>query len=267
MKFYNSISVYSLFIIVFLISACGGNDDTINPNDKGTLTLHFDNIMGDADLKLGTGTYVNSSNESFTVSTLKYFVSNIKLKTTDNKIVEVPNNYFLVDESKEESQDVKLENIPAGNYNGVSFIIGVDSLKSTADVSQRTGVLDPESDMYWSFNSGYIFLKLEGTSSSAPDDHTFAYHIGGYGGSNQESKTFNNIKTINISTGADKAMVRKNIAPEIHMYVDVLKIFGTETKISIAENPSILFTEYSVNVANNFPGMIGYGHVHNDPVE
>ena len=64
------------------------------------------------------------------------------------------------------------------------------------DVSQRTGVLDPSgagADMYWTWNSGYIFFKMEGTSPAATGmGNSFMYHIGGFGG--YSAPTINNIK-------------------------------------------------------------------------
>ena len=74
-------------------------------------------------------------------------------------------------EDHEESQEVVLKNIPAGDYNQITFTIGVDSLRSTMDVSKRPGVLDPaqgHDGMYWTWNSGYIFFKMEGISPAAP---------------------------------------------------------------------------------------------------
>ena len=255
-----------LVLLIVVASSCSSNDSEIKPNEKGTLTLHFDNVVGDKDLTLTSGVYTNSSSESFSVTTLKYFISNIKLKTTDNKEFVVPqdSSYFLVDESVEESQDLLLKDIPAADYNEVTFTIGVDSARSVSDVSKRKGVLDPaETDMYWSWNSGYIFFKMEGTSTAIDD--SFYYHIGGYGGYSSDAKTFNNIKTISIQFGGDKATVRSTIEPETHFYVDVLKVFNGETTLSIKDHPMVMFSDYSVNIATSYASIIEYGHVHNDP--
>ena len=41
--------------------------------------------------------------------------------------------------------------------------------------------MDPTNGMYWTWQSGYINLKLEGTSSACPArNHFFQYHLGGY---------------------------------------------------------------------------------------
>src|SRR5690349_19352666 len=122
MKFiYNS---YIILLFALLTISCDDKENAVQPDEKGTLTLHFDNIVGDdSDLTLESGVYVNASDESFSITTLKYFISNIKLKTTDGKEFVVPqdSSYFLVDEGDEESEDIELKDIPAGDYNAVTF--------------------------------------------------------------------------------------------------------------------------------------------------
>ena len=66
----------------------------------------------------------------------------------------------------------------------------VDSLRNTMSIDKWKGVLDPggsmmEDGMYWAWESGFIFLKMEGTSSKASTANgKFYYHIGLYGGMN-----------------------------------------------------------------------------------
>ena len=43
------------------------------------------------------------------------------------------------------------------------------------------GELDPTNGMYWSWQSGYINFKFEGTALSCPArKHVFQFHIGGF---------------------------------------------------------------------------------------
>src|SRR5690606_20878888 len=112
------------------------------------------------------------------------YISNIKLQTNSGVEYVVPQDsgYFLIMEDEPSSQVITLSNVPAGDYDKITFTIGVDSLRSTMDISKRTGVLDPtqgHDGMYWTWNSGYIFFKMEGTSPAAPadQDHKFYYHI------------------------------------------------------------------------------------------
>ena len=108
-------------------------------------------------------------------------------------------SYFLIDESNVAAHEAELS-IPEGEYKTLSFVLGVDSLRNTMDVSQRTGVLDVSgaaTDMYWSWNSGYIFFKMDGTSPAIPAmGGVFQYHVGGFGG--YSSPQPNNLRTITL---------------------------------------------------------------------
>ncbi|GLU55367.1 hypothetical protein Dfri01_48280 [Dyadobacter frigoris] len=251
--------------------SCSNDDVVIDPTTKGDLRIEFDNVVGDRDLALNTGNYQNAAGEAFTVTTLNYYVSNIKLLQADGSSYTIPkdSSYFLIRESNSESQTVTLKNIPAGEYTGVQFIIGVDSLKSVSDISQRTGILDigsgPTNDeaMYWDWNPGYIFLKLEGISPVATSANSkFYYHIGGFGG--RTAKTINNLRTVKVDFGGKKASVTKDLSPEVHLLADVLKVFSGSTQLSIKANTGVMFTDFSQNIANNYVNMFTLDHIHAD---
>ena len=243
-------------------------DTSFDPVGPGTLQLVFDNVVGGQDLQLNAGTYTNASGDSFTPTTFNYFVSNIRLTRTDGREYIVPqdSSYFLVKEDVPTSQTITLPNVPAGSYKSVSFVIGVDSLRSTMEVGRRTGVLNPGGDhtsangMYWSWNSGYIFLKLEGTSPSAPTDatgkNTFRYHIGFFGG--RDTRTLNNLKTVPIPFANDVARVAPKQRPTVTIQADVLKLFDGPATVSIAKNPEVMISSYSQTVATNYAQMMKY---------
>lgn len=241
--------------------------EEIDPNVKNNLSLEFDNVVGNKDLKLESEQYTNASGESFNITLFNYYISNISLKNDKGETVTIPKeeSYFLVKESDAASKTITLKNIPSGNYTSVSFIIGIDSVKNTVPVEQRTGVLDLANAMYWSWNSGYIFLKMEGTSDAAPANANgmkkYQFHIGGYGG--KDSKTINNIKTVTMPL-ATAATVRSNIAPTIHFISDAMKVMNGGTNVRIATNAVTMFNPFSVNIANNYVNMLSVDHVHND---
>jgi len=259
------LSILSISAILF--TSCK-KDDTpaYNPNVKADLSVEFDNIAGSSDLQLNTGSYVNAAGETFSVSKLKYYVSNFVLTKTDGTIYTVPQNesYFLIDESDEDTHEPTLS-IPEGEYKSISFVLGVDSLRSTKDISERTGVLDPTAaggDMYWGWNSGYIFFKMEGTSAAAGMGGSFMYHIGGFGG--YSSATLNNIKTITLDlTARGVPQVKSGKSTNIHLMVDVLKMFNGPTNVSIAANSMVMFDPYSSTIANNYTAMFKHDHTEN----
>ncbi len=226
----------------------------------------FDNVVGSSDLKLGTNTYQNAVGESFKITRFNYFISNIQLRKADGSQYTVPqdSSYFLVEEDRPTSQTITLSNVPVGNYTGLTFLIGVDSVRSLANISQRTGVLDPglttHDPMYWEWNSGYIFMKLEGTSPTAPvaQNNLFFYHIGGFGGGYEGKKTINNLRTVTLPFRNDIVGIQGNTTPTLHLTTDVLKVFNGPAQVSIAKHSSVMFDPYSTTIADNYRQMFTY---------
>lgn len=264
----NKLFSFALIALVFsLVFTSCKKEDEINPNDKNSLFVNFENKVGASDLKLGTA-YTNGSGEDFTVTTLNYFVSNVSLKKEDGTTVSFPNQYFLIRQSDASTWAPELKDVPAGNYTSITFNVGVDSTKSVSDVSQRTGALDVATNgMYWSWNSGYVFFKFEGTSSVVPVGSSgakaFQLHVGGYGGIAATSKTVNNNRSVTLALPTN-ATVRNNIAPELHIYADLAKVFNGTTVLKLATTNSVHSPAAAVPVANNYATMFSVNHVHND---
>lgn len=254
-----------LFALLSLVACQTKNIDTA----AGTVQLTFDNRVGANSLALGTGTYQNKQGESFTITRFDYFVSNIRLLRTDGSAYTIPqdNSYFLVREADPTSQVITLNNVPAGEFAQVEFMIGVDSLRNTADVGKRTGVLDPAgshtSGMYWDWNTGYIHLKMEGTSPQAPLDATgnrnFRYHIGLFGG--YQTPTLNNLRTVRVPLviNGKGLQAGPDLKSAVVISVDAGKLFDGPTPISIAQYPDVMVSPVSAIIANNYATMFSLG--------
>lgn len=244
-----------------VVQACGTTEPTTTNSNPGTVVLEFDNVAGPRDLTLNAGVITNQHNETFTVSTCKYFISNIQLITESGTTVTLPvdENYFLIDEAIPASQKITIPKFPAGTYKEVVFILGVDSAKSVAPLEERTGALDPSATaegMYWTWNSGYIFYMMEGTS----EGKKIAYHIGGFGGLN--TPTVNNIRKVTLPLS--NIRVDSEHEPEIHIVADVTKLFGTPNPFTIADHPTVMLSDFSMQVSANYSTMFEVDHVHSN---
>ncbi|MGJ7032603.1 MbnP family protein [Niabella hirudinis] len=267
--FFNAI----LFIVILLLASCSKDpvEPGYNQNELAPLSIEFDNIVGGQKLVLNTGTYTNALGQSYNIQLLEYFISNIQVKKADGTVYTVnpDSSYFLIRQDAPETKYARVK-VPEGNYTSLTFTLGVDSLRSTMDISKRTGVLDPgagsHDGMYWGWNSGYIFFKMEGIAADAPSDptgqHKFRYHIGGFGG--YSAPTINNIKVITIDlTARGIVQVRKDRSANIHLMADLSKVLSGTTNVSFAANPQVMFSDYSVNIANNYAKMFVHDHTEN----
>jgi hypothetical protein len=269
--------------LVFALAACSKNEEVVpefvNTN-LAPFSIEFDNIVGDRTFSINnTGSlYTNSSREKFSISMLQYFISNVQLATADGKsyIVNPDSSYFLISGSDKATRFARIR-VPEGDYTKLTFTLGVDSLRSTMGLDKRTGVLDPAAGgshdgggMYWGWNSGYIFFKFEGNSPVISDNvngdptgkKQFKYHIGGFGG--YSAPTINNIKRITVDLNtAGIAKVRKDRQSNVHLFVDVSKVFNGKNSFKIAEHPNVMFSDYSVNIAGNLAEMFRHDHTEN----
>lgn len=255
----NLFSAFVLICIVIVFNACSSDEDPA----YGSIEIEFDNVVGERDLELNTSgqPYTNAAGESYKVTTLRYYISNIKLKRSDGTIYEDEisadgsKGYYLVDEADGPSQHIELEKVPVGDYTEITFTIGVDANQVTEGA--QTGVLDPAKGMFWSWNSGYIFMMMEGISSSSEvEGNVITYHVGGY-------KTPNNIRTKTVTMGSSAAQVRSDKTPEVHLIMDVNKMFDAPTEITFTEFPVRHMPADNIVIADNYVNTFTVDHVHN----
>jgi hypothetical protein len=201
--------------------------------------------MGNTVLQLDS-TYKNALGQTFTIANFKYYIGNISLKKTDGKSF-VIKDYFLINEHEEDSKQIILNDVPEGSYTGIEFIVGVDSLHNCSGLQQ--GSLDPTNGMFWAWNTGYVFLKLDGQSpSSKSAGNIFEYHIGGY------KQPTNSIRKIILNFKGDKTI--SSITPlSLVIKADVLEVLKTPTTIDFSKLPSVTDTRNAVIIANNYMDM------------
>lgn len=88
-------------------------------------------------------------------------------------------DYYLLDLEHAHSLQRTFPIAPSVRFDSLSFQLGVDSL-TTANGAMG-GDLDPTKGMFWTWQSGYIYVKMEGFSQKSPaPDGAFALHLGGF---------------------------------------------------------------------------------------
>ncbi len=151
--------------------ACNGHSYA---QENGALQIRFNITANGKTLTLNDSSYTNAFNESYQVTRLKYYISNIALHAYDGVVYN--DRVFLLEAGGTDSI-VMPEN--AANYYSLEFLVGVDSALNCSGA--QDGALDPLNGMFWTWNSGYIFFKLEGYSpASKADLQRIEHHVGGY---------------------------------------------------------------------------------------
>jgi len=254
------LSPYLLALLcpIILLSSCKKGDDKPAADTKSSFTMEFEHQVNGAPLTLNTNSYKNAKGEDFKINVFKYYVSNIKLSKADGTTFLVPESYFLIDESKPASKLITVNDIPTGDYNKIEYTIGVDYARNFAGA--QTGALDPVNGMFWTWNSGYIFVKLEGTSpQSTAANNALTFHIGGVVDPNNTIRTF--AAAINA---ANPLRVRTDAKPDMHFIVNAAALFTGTTDVSFATLNLTMGGANSVIVADNYSkGLFRLDHIHN----
>ncbi|QNF34042.1 hypothetical protein HUW51_15415 [Adhaeribacter swui] len=244
-----------IFSFAVLFTACKKDPEPgTTPITTGKVTLEFDHVVGDQALALNPQQYTNANGDQFQITTFKYYISNIVLTKADGTSYKQPESYYLVDEEEPDSKLITLEEVPSGEYTGLTFTVGVDSVRNVSGA--QTGALDTALGMFWSWNTGYIFLKLEGYSPQS-EKGGLTFHIGGFKAPN------NTIRTISPNLNGSKMLVAAGKAPQVHLKVNVLEMFQSPHLIKFADLSSTMGGPASVTIADNYRDMFQVDHIHN----
>ena len=161
-----------LFLLLLLFCFPGAMAQVENDSLRLKLNLRF---AAEA-LQLNK-TYLSEDTVTFT--TVKFYISKIRLHFKDKSIFTEKSSFHLIDLENPKSQVISLCRNENKKIDKITFNIGIDSLTSTSGALE--GDLDPANAMYWAWQSGYINLKVEGVSPSCiTRKNAFQLHIGGY---------------------------------------------------------------------------------------
>jgi len=251
------ISTLLLALPLLATGLFGCKKDSDAEPDTGSFTIHMDARVADNAFALGVP-YTKADGQTFTASTFKYYVSNFRLLRADGSSYAVPESYYLVDAFRPLTAQLTFNDIPAGEYTGISFLAGVDAPRNSAGA--QTGALDPNNGMFWDWMQGYIFTKLEGSSPNSPSG-AITFHVGGV----------SNIRTITPSFGTAKLTIGHDHdhTPSIHMLVTPLSMLESSTpanRIDFTTTYRVMDNHPAAPlIADNIAaGMFTVGHIHND---
>lgn len=235
--------------LLALFSSCKKEQGTLPTETEktGKVMLDFKNFAGSEVLEIQNGsyTYRNTNGDSFRVSAYKYYLSNIRLIKSDGTEFQVPESYYLIDQSNTASFSRTLSDIPTGNYTTLKVLLGVDSTHNVSGA--QAGDLDPLYGMFWTWSTGYIMAKVEGSfkqQSGSPAGMSF--HLGGFTGK------YSVLREVTL-TLPEVLTVAEASQPTIHFKSDILKWFDSPHTINFQSLNQVGSTgDDAVKIADNY---------------
>lgn len=218
------------------------------------LTIRFEHTAGTEKLNLDSGLYTNDLEQMYSVTKFKYYIGHFQLNKADGKSFD-SDELFLVNEEDEGSKQIILRDIPPGDYTSIQFTLGVDSILNCSGL--QSGSLDPVNGMFWAWNTGYIFMKLEGKSSASRSPGTiYEFHVGGY------KAPANCIRRVMLPfdrTGQQKSM---EVRSEIVLKADVMEMFRTPFTIDLSQLSTVTDFRNAEKMADNYSDMFSVLEAH-----
>lgn len=153
------------------------------------MTMKIDFRYGSQTLVYGQE-YTYDTDKKIKIELIKFYVSRPALKNAAGDWVPFDTEYFLVDL---EHPVLDAGKFPQDTYTGLKFGVGVDNSRNTQTDPKAIPATDyptdhplnAAADMWWSWATGYIFLKFEGRidannngSYIDSEDKTVSYHPG-----------------------------------------------------------------------------------------
>lgn len=247
-----------LAMSVLSLNSCDSDDDEVSepPSaELGQMKIKFDHVWGPtlAPFELNQEYSHPGTGEDITFTKLRYYISNVVLQNSNGSEWAAPESYYIVD-AMESDPYISITGVPSGSYTGISYLVGVDSTRNVSGA--QTGALDPAENMFWSWNTGYIFIKAEGTSPQAGSGSVFSYHLGGFSGPTsalfQNNHQFTNA-TLDVAVNAN---------PEVHLFVNAARFW--HGGISLQDVYAVhMPSSGASNLAANFTGGFQFDHIHN----
>jgi|SRR6185312_2366450 len=241
--------IYSISVIAALVAAMSFSAPA---NTK--LIIRFHNYVGDSPLIFDSVSYKNQLGQPYRVTMFKYYVGNFHFKNKEGKVY-ISKGYFLINQEEQASMQITIDSIPVGMYSAISFTLGVDSIDNCSGA--QSGALDPVNGMFWAWNSGYIFLKMEGISSASNSNgKRLEFHIGGYKEQNNCIKIIQLMLKQPIDIGPTNTAV-------IDIKADVNRLFSLPNPVDFSKVSSVTDFHSARPIADNYSSMFNVMDVSN----
>lgn len=234
-------------IIIYLAQAMAPiSSPTVDATIR--LELQIRHHFEESDLQLDYD-YATGNGGTVILTKFKYYLSHLELVTSNGSIWKAKEVYHLVDINDETASTYKiiLDNIPSGVYEQLSFAIGVDSVANHS--GDQAGVLDPDYGMFWMWETGYTFFKIEGFyKTKDKSSRALVCHVG----------RDDCLRRVRLAIPSEQTQ-KVNTTKSLTIDAEINKIFGgyTGAAINVLEGGhqssiSIMGGDKALKVADNF---------------
>lgn len=245
-KIFNFNYFILLLSILFVVVSCKKEDT------PSFVNVNFDFVWGASAGSFALDSVMKQprTGDSIRFSEFRFYVSNFKLQNEDGSWWEHPESYFIIDASSKENSRAILSSVPSGTYTKMQYTLGVDSLRNVSGA--QVGALSVSNNMFWSWSTGYILVRVEGVANDTTD---IIYHLGGFQGENK-------IVTSPIHEFGEDLVVTSGNVPNINMNVNAARLWHTINGVEEVAKIHMV-NAYSKIAGTDFYGGVSFKGISN----
>jgi hypothetical protein len=186
--------------------------------------------------------YQGANGSRVTFSMLKFYISDLRVRTTDGASVKIGGHHLLdLTDDETSSISIIMPNTPIASFD---FTVGIDSVLN--EQGPQEGALDPRNGMYWTWSTGYVFFKLEGTVESASQPkRVYEIHVGGY------KAPYRNMIDVRCTVPATFSATSSSCTID----VELAKLLDGDAAFDLVMRPSVTTAQQAVDVATRIGEM------------
>jgi hypothetical protein len=169
-----------IMMVILFMTSCKKDADPPQEVMGGHITLEVDHTVNGQKLIKNKWLYQNVAGNPYQVTDVMYFISDICLYKSDGSFTLINDQkdiFYINDEILSTMTIALADPIPQGDYDSVSFIFGIDSVKNK---SNRFVNL-PEVIMAWPeiLGGGYHYMMINGKWKDTTEmEQPFNLHLG-----------------------------------------------------------------------------------------
>ena len=172
-----------ILILPLLLLSCRKHELYLIPApQKARVVVSFENFDGAGPLQTDALIYATSLGNRYQVNDLQYFISELVFHAPGGKDLMVPDDDSIhyIDLHIDSTLEWKINGLqlPAGQYDSVSFIFGLDQKANRSNRFPNP----PERDMFWPdiLGGGYHYMKmnLKWKNDTMTELMPFMFHLG-----------------------------------------------------------------------------------------
>ena len=250
---FNKWTFVGCLLIIVGLGACHSSE-TVAPTPTGTLYLHLHTNVDTNEIDDYKTIYPDGNGHRVFLTLAQLYVSGVKAIKADGSTIALDSAIIL---KTKEFEQFRVQQLPAGDYTSVSFLIGLNATNNQANPANypATSALSVQQPSMWfgSTSQGYMFVNLQGgvdttRAQNAPSTQfqPFSYQLGTAG------------ELTTITMPAKKFTISPGQGQEVHITIDYAKLLQglnlkTETKATPFSNLTL-----ANKVAANISAMFRY---------